>query len=114
MQGSVRRKPGPGWSHDQATVGSAPEHSVVVEGLTKHYGAVHALDGISFAAAPGEVFGLLGHNGAWKSTTIRILTGRSRPTDGTATILGHDVVGDFEHIRGDITSSRRAPRSTCA
>ncbi len=109
MQGGVRRKPGPGSSHDQASVGSAPEQSVVVEGLTKHYGAVHALDGVSFAAAPGEVFGLLGHNGAGKSTTIRILTGRSRPTGGTATILGHDVVGDFEHIRGDINLVAESP-----
>jgi len=43
-----------------------------VEDLTKHYGSVHALDGISFSAAPGEVFGLLGHNGAEKSTLDHI------------------------------------------
>ncbi len=67
------------------------------------------MDGISFSAAPGEVFGLLGHNGAGKSTAIRILTGRSRPTDGTASILGHDVVRDFERIRADINLVAESP-----
>ena len=57
---------------------------VVVEDLAKHYGHVHAVDGISFTVAQGEIFGLLGHNGAGKTTTIRMLTGRTRPTSGRA------------------------------
>ena len=51
--------------------------AVEVEDLVKHYGDVRALDGVSLQASAGEIFGLLGHNGAGKSTMIRILTGRS-------------------------------------
>jgi ABC-2 type transport system ATP-binding protein len=72
---------------------------VEVEGLRKHYGPVRAVDGISFSVGAGEVFGLLGHNGAGKSTTIRMLTGRSRPTGGSARIAGHDVVSEPEEIK---------------
>ena len=73
--------------------------TVEVRDLRKHYGAVRAVDGISFSVAEGEVFGLLGHNGAGKTTTIRVLTGRARPTDGTATVLGNDVVHSRDAIR---------------
>ncbi|HEV8536990.1 MAG TPA: ABC transporter ATP-binding protein [Candidatus Limnocylindria bacterium] len=73
--------------------------TVDVRDLRKHYGAVRAVDGISFSAAEGEVFGLLGHNGAGKTTTIRVLTGRARPTGGSAAVLGHDVVRSRDHIR---------------
>jgi ABC-2 type transport system ATP-binding protein len=72
---------------------------VEVEDLRKHYGPVRAVDGISFSVGAGEVFGLLGHNGAGKSTTIRMLTGRSRPTGGSARIAGHDVVSEPEEIK---------------
>ena len=72
---------------------------VVVENLAKHYGAVHAVDGISFTVAHGEIFGLLGHNGAGKTTTIRMLTGRTRPTAGHATIAGFDVVEQIDEIK---------------
>jgi ABC-2 type transport system ATP-binding protein len=72
---------------------------VEVRDLRKHYGAVRAIDGISFSVAEGEVFGLLGHNGAGKTTTIRVLTGRTRPTDGSAAVLGHDVVRSRDAIR---------------
>ncbi len=61
--------------------------------LEKTYaGGVEAVRGLSFAVEPGEVFGLLGPNGAGKSTTIRILTTLSRPTAGTATVAGFDVL----------------------
>ena len=72
---------------------------VIVEDLVKHYGAVHAVDGISFTVAEGEIFGLLGHNGAGKTTTIRMLTGRTRPTAGRASIAGFDVVEDLDQIK---------------
>lgn len=75
---------------------------VEVEDLTKHYGDVRALDGVSLQTTTGEIFGLLGHNGAGKSTMIRVLTGRATPTSGRARVLGHDVPRDLEAIRGQI------------
>lgn len=73
--------------------------AIEVQDLHKRYGAVRAVDGISFGVAPGEIFGLLGHNGAGKTTTIRVLTGRARPTRGAASIFGHDVVGQRETVK---------------
>jgi ABC-2 type transport system ATP-binding protein len=73
--------------------------TVEAQGLHKHYGAVRAVDGITFSIAEGEVFGLLGHNGAGKTTTIRMLTGRARPTHGTATVAGYDVVHERPLIK---------------
>jgi len=65
--------------------------AVLVEGLHKRYGAVHALRGVSLSVRRGEFFGLLGPNGAGKSTLIGILAGLVRPTAGSAAIMGHDV-----------------------
>ena len=62
----------------------AGDIAIDVEDLSKHYGEVRAVDGISFTARTGEILGLLGHNGAGKTTTIRMLTGRARPTGGRA------------------------------
>jgi ABC-2 type transport system ATP-binding protein len=60
--------------------------------LTKHYGSTRALDALDLDVAPGIVFGYLGPNGAGKTTTIRLLMGLLRPTSGSATVLGLDVV----------------------
>src|SRR5438874_5986630 len=66
---------------------------IEVNGLSKTYpGGVEAVRGVSFSVEPGEVFGLLGPNGAGKSTTIGMLTTTIRPTAGSATLAGHDVV----------------------
>lgn len=65
---------------------------IEVEGLTKRYGQVNALQGIDFSVEKGEVIGLLGPNGAGKTTTMKILTGYLQPTEGTARVAGHDVV----------------------
>jgi ABC-type multidrug transport system ATPase subunit len=65
---------------------------------------VHAVDGLSFDVAPGSIFGLLGPNGAGKSTTLKVLTTRSRPTDGTATVLGYDVVTGSLEVRRRISA----------
>jgi ABC-2 type transport system ATP-binding protein len=59
--------------------------------LTKRFGAVRALDKVSFEVTRGEVVGFLGPNGAGKSTTMRILTCFISPTSGTASVNGHDV-----------------------
>ncbi|HQM38476.1 MAG TPA: ATP-binding cassette domain-containing protein, partial [Candidatus Bipolaricaulis anaerobius] len=64
---------------------------IQVEGLTKAYGDLLAVDQISFAVQEGEIFGFLGPNGAGKTTTIRMLTGLSQPTAGTARVLGYEV-----------------------
>jgi ABC-2 type transport system ATP-binding protein len=73
------------------TAVSAPPAISAVE-LVKKYGEVTALDGLSFTIPSGTVFGLLGPNGAGKSTTIKILTTLSRPTSGSATVAGIDVL----------------------
>lgn len=59
-------------------------------GLTKHYGRVHALDGLDLAVEDGQVHGFLGPNGAGKTTTIRILLGLARKTGGEVSILGEE------------------------
>src|SRR5512137_533964 len=67
-------------------------HAIEVDHLSKHFGALVALNEISFTVAQGETFGFLGPNGAGKTTTIRLLTGISPPTGGKATIFGNDIV----------------------
>jgi len=61
-----------------------------------------ALNGLSFTVRSGEIFGLLGPNGAGKTTLLRILTTLVRPTSGTASILGHDVVQESLAVRKNI------------
>jgi ABC-2 type transport system ATP-binding protein len=67
--------------------------------LVKTYGEVTALNGLSFEVTPGTIFGLLGPNGAGKSTTIKILTTLSRPTSGSATVAGIDVLRRPDAVR---------------
>ena len=69
-----------------------PVEAIEVSHLVKQFGTLTAINDISFSVAVGETFGFLGPNGAGKTTTIRILTGISPPTSGTATIFGHDIV----------------------
>ena len=65
--------------------------AIRVEGLTKRYGAVTAVDGLSFQVGPGQTIGLLGGNGAGKTTTIAMLLGLLIPTSGTIVVLGRDM-----------------------
>jgi len=67
---------------------------IKTEHLSKRYGALTAVDDLSFEVRPGEVLGFLGPNGAGKTTTMRMLTGFIAPTSGRATIYGHDVEND--------------------
>ena len=79
-------------------------YALEVHNLVKTFGSVRAVDGLSFAVARGTIFGLLGPNGAGKSTTLKILTTLSRPTSGTATVLGFDVVKRPLEVRRRIVS----------
>ena len=66
-------------------------NAIEVTTLTKHFGSLVAVNNVTFTVPKGEIFGYLGPNGAGKTTTIRILTGITAPTSGTATIFGHDI-----------------------
>lgn len=72
---------------------------IEVHDLTKNYGAVTAVKGVTFAANPGQVTGFLGPNGAGKTTTMRILTGFLPPTAGKATVAGFDVFDQSMQVR---------------
>lgn len=76
--------------------------AVVVRGLEKRYGDVHAVRGIDFDVTSGEVFGFLGPNGAGKSTTIKILCTLASPTAGSAMVAGYDVVKERDSVRSNI------------
>jgi ABC-2 type transport system ATP-binding protein len=73
--------------------------AIELRGLTKRFGDVTALDDVSLVVDEGEIFGFLGPNGAGKSTTIDILLDFVRPTDGSATVLGHDSRADSLAVR---------------
>jgi daunorubicin resistance ABC transporter ATP-binding subunit len=73
--------------------------AIAVEGLTKRYGALVALDGVSFSVPAGTILGLLGPNGAGKTTAVRVLTTIIRPDAGRASVLGYDVVRDADAVR---------------
>ncbi|MDP3965084.1 MAG: ABC transporter ATP-binding protein [bacterium] len=74
-------------------------NAIEVHDLSKHFGAVKAVDGISFEVAPGEIFGFLGPNGAGKTTTIRTMMDFMRPTSGAISILGKDSVKDSVELK---------------
>ena len=67
---------------------------IEARGLSKRYADIVAVDDVSFTVERGEVVGFLGPNGAGKTTTMRMLTGFLPPTDGGASIAGHDIFGD--------------------
>ena len=73
--------------------------AVCAENLTKDFGNFRAVDHITFDVPRGQIFGFLGPNGSGKTTTIRMLLGLLRPTDGTAEVLGHDIRSESEAIR---------------
>ena len=76
--------------------------AILVEGLTKRFGTVAALDGIDFEVPAGSVFGLLGPNGAGKTTAVRVLATILRPDGGHAEVMGYDVVRQGAQVRFQI------------
>ncbi len=79
----------------ESSTGSA----ILVEGLTKSFGEVHALRGIDLAVPRGTVLGVLGPNGAGKTTAVRILTTLLLPDSGRALVEGRDVVREAAVVR---------------
>jgi len=97
---------------------ASPNLSIDVEDITKRFGALVAVEHVSFSVKAGEIFGLLGPNGAGKSTLIRMLTTLVPPTNGTATVAGYDIVRDPDAVRcriGVIPQNMTSdPELTCA
>jgi len=92
--------------------------AINVEGISKRFGALQAVDNVSFTVRSGEIFGLLGPNGAGKSTLIRMLTTLVPPTGGTAMVAGHDIIRDPNAVRSNIgvipQNMTSDPDLTCA
>ena len=76
--------------------------AIRVEGLVKRFGAITAVDQVSFSVKPGEVFGILGPNGAGKTTTLEIIEGLQKPTEGSVSVLGMDVQRQPSRIKARI------------
>ncbi len=76
--------------------------AIEVRDLRKSFGEIEAVRGVSFEVAAGEVFGFLGPNGAGKTTTINMLCTLAKPTRGSASVAGHDVVSERDDVRRNI------------
>jgi len=68
----------------------------------KKRGEIHAVESVSLTAAPGQIYGLLGANGAGKTTFLRMLATLLKPTSGSATVANHDVVTDSNQVRANV------------
>ncbi len=97
---------------------SQSDIAINVEGISKRFGQLLAVDNVSFTVQKGEIFGLLGPNGAGKSTLIRMLTTLVPPTSGTAIVAGHDIIRDANTVRASIgvipQNMTSDPELTCA
>jgi ABC-2 type transport system ATP-binding protein len=82
--------------------GNGQVPAISVRGLAKDYGEIRAVRGVEFEVAAGEVFGFLGPNGAGKTTTISMLCTLVKPTAGSASVAGHDVVHERDDVRRNI------------
>ena len=73
--------------------------AIKIEQIHKHFGSLHALNGIDLTIQQGEFFALLGPNGAGKSTLINLIAGLLKPTQGKISVMGHDTVNDYQAAR---------------
>lgn len=85
-----------------AQLAGSSDAIVKVQGLSKTFGQVKAVENVSFEIRRGEVFGFLGPNGAGKSTTINMLTTMIRPTSGDAIVCGYNVLGQATDVRRNV------------
>ena len=76
--------------------------AIELAGVVKRYGAALALDGVTFDVARGEMFGLIGSDGAGKTTAIRLMCGLLRPDAGQVRVLGHNPVGEHRQLTGRV------------
>lgn len=76
--------------------------AITAHNLTKRFGSLTAVNGLTLSVASGELFGLVGSDGAGKTTTMRMLTGVMGPTEGGATVLGYDTVLQAEALKEEI------------
>ena len=72
---------------------------LALDTLSKHFGGVRAVDGVTLTIREGEIFGLIGPNGSGKSTTVNLITGLYAPTAGTVTLDGRDLTALPQHTR---------------
>ena len=75
---------------------------IAVQNLVKRYGSFTAVDGVDLEAKAGEIHGFLGPNGAWKTTTIRIVAGLLKPTSGRIEVNGHDLATEPEGAKASL------------
>ena len=102
MAASDRRAesaPVPASGRARGSAGPNGDASIVARGLTRHFGDVRAVDGVDLEVAPGEVYGFLGPNGAGKTTITRMLCTLLRPSAGSATVAGFDIVREAGQVR---------------
>lgn len=87
--------------------------AIELQGLSKRFKDMTAVENLSFCVQPGQIFGFMGHNGAGKTTTIQMLLGLLKPSAGSAQVLGYDIVSDSLAIRaqcGYLPASYQLPR----
>src|SRR3972149_8552 len=78
------------------------EDAIIIDNLRRNYGNISAVNGVSYSVAKGEMFGLVGPDGARKTTTIRMLTGLLKPDSGNAKVLGFDLKTQKNKIKNEI------------
>jgi Cu-processing system ATP-binding protein len=86
--------------------------AVSLRGVTKHYGALHAVDGVDLDIARGEIFGLIGHNGAGKSTLFKMMLGLIPATSGEILVGGASVADAVFGLRAATWAT--CPRTWCS
>src|SRR5215469_13086047 len=75
---------------------------IEIHGLTKRFGELTAVDHLDLTIAKGEIFGLVGPDGAGKTTTLRMLCGLMDPSEGSARVAGHDVARESRAVKDQI------------